>query len=258
LLLAGQTGSGKTTLAKLLVKNLECDYIFINASDENGVETIRTKIKAFASSASFKPLKVIILDESDYLTPAAQHTLRAVIEIFSKSTRFIFTCNHRERLIPEIHSRCTPIDLEPPAKHNIASFIANILDSEKVEYEPVDIVEIVNKLYPDTRATINAIQSNSTTGKLIVPKIFATGYQNDIIKILKGKQVKKDAWKEIRQIIVDNDVRDFESIFRKIYDNFLENPEIICTVGEWQAKHTFAPDKEINFMTCIYKILEIK
>lgn len=256
LLLAGQVGSGKTTLAKLLVKNLDCDYIFINASDENGVDTIRDKVKSFASSASFRPLKVIILDEADYLTTAAQATLRNIIETFSKTTRFIFTCNYFERIIEPIHSRCTRLNLIPPVKSVIAGRIGEILDNEKIKWDAKDVVDIINKLYPDIRSIINKVQESSASGELVLPKSLSLRYQQDILALLKTKKQRKDIWKEIRQIIADNDVREFEELYRRLYEFYLEDPEKIIIIGEWQYKHSLVPDKEINFASCVLKLLE--
>lgn len=258
LLLAGQVGSGKTTLAKLLINQLNCDYLMINASDENGVETIRTKIKSFASSASFKPIKIVILDEADFLTPAAQASLRNIIETFAKTTRFILTCNYFDRLIEPLHSRCIRVNLEPPAKVNVATKMVEILDAEGIKYENKDVAEVITKLYPDIRSIVNSLQEHSNTGKLIVPKIFSTAYQTEILELLKSKKVVKEKWSGIRQIIVDNDVRDFESLYRTLYETYFENPEVVVIIGEWQYKHALVPDREINFMCCIKQIIEIK
>ena len=135
LLLNGTAGTGKTTLAKLIVKNLDCDYEYINSSDERGIETIREKISGFASSASFKPLKVIILDEADFITLQAQASLRNIIEKFSSSTRFILTCNYIERIIDPIQSRCQTFNITPPSKTETARHLAKILSKEEISYD---------------------------------------------------------------------------------------------------------------------------
>ncbi len=255
LLFAGQTGSGKTTLAKIITRSIDCDYLMINASDENGIDTIRDKVKSFASSASFRPLKIVILDEADYLTSNAQHALRNVIETFAARTRFIFTCNHIEGIIDAILSRCTRVTLEPPLKIDVAKYISGILEAENKIYTNESIVEIINKKYPDTRATVNCIQENSLNGELKVPKIMSTGYQKDIVKLLS--KPTKETLKEIRQLIVDNDVREFEGLYKTLYETYFDNPEILITLGEVQYKHALVPDKEINFIAGIAKIIEI-
>ena len=130
LCLYGQAGGGKTTLAKMIVNNIDCDYLYINASDERGIETIREKVTGFASVMSFKPIKVIILDEADYLTIQAQASLRNVIETFSQQTRFILTCNYIERIIDPIQSRCQVLKIQPPSKKDIAVHLKSILEKD--------------------------------------------------------------------------------------------------------------------------------
>ena len=134
LIFYGPAGTGKTTLAKLLVKNLNCEYLYINASDERGIETIRDKVSGFASTMSFKPLKVVILDEADFLTIQAQASLRNVIETFSKSTRFILTCNYVERIIDPLQSRCQVLKIVPPSKGEVAKHIFKVLSNENVQH----------------------------------------------------------------------------------------------------------------------------
>jgi len=160
LLLYGRAGTGKTTLAKILVKNIECDYLYINASDENNVDTVRTKVKNFASTVGFKDFKIIILDECDYITPNAQAALRNLMETFSKHCRFILTCNYVERIIDPIQSRCQSFQIIPPSKKEVAVHLSNILQNENVKFEVDDVATIVNGTYPDIRKVINTSQRN--------------------------------------------------------------------------------------------------
>ncbi len=139
LLLFGKAGTGKTTLAKLLVNNIECDYLYINASDENNVETVRSKVKNFASTMGFKDYKIIILDECDYITPNAQAALRNLMETFSKHCRFILTCNFVERIIDPIQSRCQTFQVIPPNKNDVAKHLHTILTQESVDYDREDL-----------------------------------------------------------------------------------------------------------------------
>ena len=157
MLLYGGAGVGKSTLAKLIVHNLDCDSLLINASDERGIETIRDKVQGFASVASFKPLKVVILDEADFLTIQAQASLRNIIETFSRTTRFIMTCNFVERIIDPLQSRCQVLKIIPPTKKDVAKHLAGILDQESIEFEINDLVPLVNQYYPDLRKCINTI-----------------------------------------------------------------------------------------------------
>ena len=165
-LLYGPAGTGKTTLAKLIVKNLDCEYLYINASDERGIETIRDKVSGFASTMSLKSIKVVILDEADFLTIQAQASLRNLIESFSRTTRFIMTCNYVERIIDPLQSRCQVLKIVPPTKKEVAVHLAGICDKEGIKYEPTAIGKIVNQYYPDLRKMLNSIQTSSNEGKL--------------------------------------------------------------------------------------------
>ncbi len=206
LLLYGKAGTGKTTLAKILTKQIECDHLYINASDENNIETVRTKIKNFASSVGFKDLKIITLDECDYITPNAQAALRNLMETFSRHCRFILTCNYVERIIEPIQSRCQSFHIEPLTRMEVARHLVdNILKNENVEYELEDIKVIVDSNYPDIRRVINTSQRNVVNGKLVLDteSILQNDYKLKLLEILKI-QDKKDAFKGIRQLLTDN------------------------------------------------------
>jgi len=149
LLLYGKAGTGKTTLAKLIVNSVDCDYMIINASDENNVDTVRNKVKNFASTIGFRQSKIIILDEFDYMTPNAQAILRNLMETFSKHCRFILTCNYVEKVIEPIQSRCQTFQIVPPTKKDVAVQISKILQSEGVKFEIKDLVPIIDAGYPD-------------------------------------------------------------------------------------------------------------
>ena len=219
LLLYGKAGTGKTTLAKLLVKNIECDYLYINASDENNVDTVRTKVKNFASTIGFKDMKIIILDECDYITPNAQAALRNLMETFSKHCRFILTCNYVERIIDPIQSRCQSFQIIPPSKQEVASHLYNILHDEGVDFQIDDIKVLVNSGYPDIRRVINSSQRNVVNGKLKLDtsSILQNDYKLKLLKILKT-QNKKTAFKDIRQLLADNKITDFADLFLLLYD----------------------------------------
>ena len=180
----GPAGTGKTTLAKLIVNKLDCDSLYINASDERGIETIRDKVSGFASVASFKSLKVVILDEADFLTIQAQASLRNIIETFSRTTRFILTCNYIERVIDPLQSRCQTIKVVPPTKKEVAVHIASICDSESISYEPNAIGKIVNKFYPDLRKMLNTIQASNIKNKLVLDDslLVSTSYLSALLR----------------------------------------------------------------------------
>ena len=215
----GPAGTGKTTLAKLIVKNLDCDSLYINASDERGIETIRDKVSGFASVASFHPIKVVILDEADFLTIQAQASLRNIIETFSRTTRFILTCNFVERIIDPLQSRCQTIKVIPPTKKEVAVHLASICDKESISYEPTAIGKIVNKFYPDLRKMLNTIQASSNKGQLALDDslLVGTSYLSAVLDELKKDKPK---FNTIRQIIADSNVDDFEEVFRFLYEKY--------------------------------------
>ena len=254
LLLHGPAGTGKTTAAKLVVKNINCDFIYLNCSDENGIDVIRDKVKQFASGATFKPLKVVILDEADFLTINAQAALRNVIESFSLTTRFIFTCNFVERIIDPLQSRLTTFALNTPEPKTIAKRLKEVLDTEQIEYDIKNVVEIVKKTYPDIRRALNLIQGLSIGGKLVVKKITDSSYTEQIIDEVKSK--KKTAFNNIRQIIADNNITDFTGLYKELH-NTLSSPESTIIIEEYLFHSTTIPDKEICFMGCVAKLLNI-
>ena len=262
LLLFGRAGTGKTTLAKLLVKNIECDYLYINASDENNVDTVRTKVKNFASTIGFKDLKIIILDECDYITPNAQAALRNLMETFSKHCRFILTCNYVERIIDPIQSRCQLFQIIPPSKKEVAQKLHNILIEENVNSELDDIKILVDSGYPDIRRVINSAQRNVVRGKLKLDtgSIIQNDYKLKLLKILET-QNKKNAFKDIRQLLADNKVTDFADLFRLLYDEVDgygkgHIAECILIIAKYELSDSQVVDKEINAMAMVVELLQ--
>ena len=261
LLLCGGAGTGKTTAAKLIVNNINCDYVYINCSDENGIDTIRDKVKSFASAASFKPQKVVIMDEADFLTINAQAALRNVIETFSLTTRFIFTCNYVERIIDPIQSRTIVFELTPPSMHDVAFKCVEILDLEGVTYTKADIVRIVKQTYPDIRKTLNLLQSSIKNGDLQQSREVTNFNQtsDQIIALLKGQNIKN--FTTIRQLVMDSNVRDYNELYRVLFeraDEFTNSAIATLIIADYQYKSIMAPDKEITFCGCIAKLLTTK
>ena len=262
LIFYGPAGTGKTTLAKLIVNNLNCDYLYINASDERGIETIRDKVSGFASTASFKPLKVVILDEADFLTIQAQASLRNVIETFSRTTRFIMTCNYVERIIDPLQSRCQVLKVIPPSKKEVAVHLAKVMAHEAISYDVEDIKTIVNQYYPDLRKCLNTIQLSTQDQKLVIDKsvLVSSNYMTSILKELSNAKPK---WREIRQIIANANVSDFEELYRYLYDNahvYASGREgmVAIYINEYSYQSNFRIDKEINCMALIQKLIELK
>ena len=264
LLFYGKAGTGKTTLAKLIVNSVDCDYMIINASDENNVETVRNKVKNFASTIGFKSTKIIILDEFDYMTPNAQAILRNLMETFSKHCRFILTCNYVEKVIDPIQSRCQTFQIVPPTKKDVAVQISKILGSENVKFEPKDLVPIIDASYPDIRKIINTCQLNSSKGtlKLDTSSILDADVKNKIVEILKSNDDKRNKWKNIRQAVADARVQDFTELYSYLYEKVDEygsgnTANIILILSESQHKDAMVVDKEITFMACVIQIVGI-
>ena len=263
LLLFGKAGTGKTTLAKLLVNNINCDYLYINASDENSVDVVREKVKNFASTMGFQDMKIIILDECDYITPNAQAALRNLMETFSKHCRFILTCNFVERIIDPIQSRCQSFQIVPPSRNEVAKHLHNILLQENIMDTPEDIKILVEMGYPDIRRVINSAQRNIVNGKikLDTSSIIQNDYKLKLLKILET-QNKKTAFKEIRQLLADNKVTDFADLFRLLYDEVDtwgkgHVAECILIIARYELSDSQVVDKEINAMAMIIELLGV-
>lgn len=261
LLFSGKAGTGKTTLAKLIVKNLECDYKYVNASDKGGVDYIRTELIPFASSVGFSDLKIVILDEADYITPQAQAALRNVMETFSTSTRFILTCNYVERIIEPIQSRCQVFRIHPPGKKEVAHRMVEILGLENVEYSNPDLALLINNTYPDIRKTINAIQRQSMTGTLIIDKnaVIESNYQLQLLEQLKSKD-KKAAFTEIRKILSGVGQNDYTSLYQFLYDNLEQYATghiapVILILAEAQFRDPQCIDKELHAAAMFVQLL---
>jgi DNA polymerase III delta prime subunit len=264
LLLFGKAGVGKTSLARLITNSIDCDYMLINASDENNVETVRTKIKGFASTMGFKPFKIIILDEFDYMTPAAQSILRNLMEVFSSHCRFILTCNYVEKIIDPIQSRCQTFQIIPPSKKEVAIHIAGILKSEGISFTPNDLVPIIDSTYPDIRRVINTCQLNSNKGVLTLDtqNLLESDYKFKILSVLTTPDNKRNRYTNIRQIIADSKVTDFTDLFHFLYEKVDEycpddTANVILTLSEGQYKSSMVIDKEINMMATLINILNI-
>ncbi|MBC8306893.1 MAG: AAA family ATPase [Pelagibacterales bacterium] len=266
LLFHGVAGTGKTTLAKLIAKNLNCDLLYINASNERGIDTIRDKIIPFASSMSFKPIKIVILDEADYITPQAQATLRNTMEEFSKATRFILTCNYLERIISPLQSRCQTFEITPPSKDKVWKKVSNILIEENVEcsLDPegmaIEIDGVINTHYPDIRKIINTIQGSVVDGQVKIDNHSLKNSQlgDKIVDALRSKS----SLNVMRQILADSGSREFDSLFKTLYDNVEtifrgKEGEAILIIAQYQYEYTFVLEKEICVAAMLNKLLNI-
>ena len=259
LLLFGSAGTGKTSLAKLIVNQLGADHLYINASDERGIDTIRDKIIPFASSIGFNGLKVVILDESDYLTAQAQATLRNVMESFSASCRFILTCNYLDRIISPLQSRCMAFGITPPSKKEVGQHLLDICDKEEIKYTKEDLGQVILTHYPDIRKILNTLQGSLKDNQLVLDtkSLKNTDFENKVVEGLKNKIKIND----IRQIIADSGATQFESLFRCLYDNVDEYTtnvgDAIIIIAQYQYEYGFVVDKEICVAAMLNKLLKL-
>ena len=265
LLLSGGAGVGKTTVAKAMCEEIGCDYMVINGSDESGIDTFRTKIKNYASSLSLSGgRKVIIIDEADYMNPnSLQPALRNAIEEFSGNCSFIFTCNYKSRIIEPLHSRCAVVDfaLKNGEKAKMAGQffkrLQNILSSESVEYDDKVLAELVKKYFPDFRRVINELQRYSQFGKIDVGVLaqIANVKIAEVVQHMKNKDF--DA---IRKWVASGDM-DANTVFRELYDSLKDTmlapsiPKAIILLADYQYKHSFCADHEINLVACLIEIM---
>jgi replication factor C small subunit len=265
LLFFGPAGTGKTSLAKILASNINCDKLYVNASDENGVETIRVKLKNFAIGAGFKPLKIAILDECDGLTPDAQKILRNMMETYSLHTRFILTCNYVEKIIPAIVSRCQTFEIKPLGRIDIAKKLVSILNKEKVSFNKDDLKFIVETYYPDIRKVINFAQQSNINGtiKIIKENVIDLDFYNKIIDILKNPGNPESSVTEVRQLICSHATPDsLEPAFRYLLDHVEEYSKgkdsvVILRLAEGlkDSAALISKVRDIPFLACIYNIL---
>jgi DNA polymerase III delta prime subunit len=258
----GLQGSGKSTLAKILVNSIDCDFIYLNATENRGMDDIKEKVGSFASARGFKPLKIVILDESTHILQASQVLLLNMIETYSLTTRFILTGNYPERLIPPLRSRLQEFKLIPPSKKVVAKHVYGILNQENIEFQLEDLAAVVNSSYPDFRKIINDCQKYIIDNKLTLPNTLGKNedVQSKILDELKKPTTK--TFNNIRQIIADNDVSSFEDVFKHLYECTNDyavgcEGQIAIIINECIYQSNFRVDLEINFMSAISKIIEV-
>ena len=269
LLLSGTAGTGKTTVARALCEELGADYIIINGSDEGRhIDTLRHKIKNFASTVSLTETaghKVVILDEADYMNAdSVQPALRNFIETFYKNCRFIFTCNFKHKILPQLHSRCTVIDFvitDGDKNKSYSDFhkrLQYILNEEKIEFDPKILAELIQKYYPDFRRTINELQRYSVRGKIDSGILFSLTEVDTkkLIAILKNKE-----FNAMRKWVIQNLDKEPSALFSTVYEilyKYLQPqsiPQAVLVIAGYQYKAAFVADQEINMVACLTEVM---
>ena len=261
MLFTGTAGLGKTTVAKAICNELGLNFIVVNGSEEGNIDTLRGKIKQFASSVSLSGgYKVVILDEADYLNPqSTQPALRGFIEEFSKNCRFILTCNFKNRIIEPLHSRCGVYEFNTTKKQmaqlcsQFMKRLQTILEKEKVEYNNDVIGGLIMKYAPDWRRILNEAQRGSIGGTINSNVLITDNSQySDLYKHIKEKDFKK-----MRQWVVNNMDVEPASVFRGIYDSMEEYvdpasiPQLVLILADYQHKNAFVADHELNLVACL-------
>ena len=267
MLFTGSAGLGKTTVARALCNELDLDHILINGSEEGNIDTLRTKIKQFASTVSLQGgYKVVILDEADYLNPqSTQPALRGFIEEFSNNCRFILTCNFKNRIIEPLHSRCGVYEFNTSKKDMVqlcGQFMdraANILYKEEVSFDSKVLAELIMKFAPDWRRVLGELQRHSSGGVPIDSAILNNLTDknfDDLFAHLKNKDFKK-----MRAWVVNNIDTDASAIFRAIYDRMIDKvspqsiPQIVLILADYQYKNAFVADHELNVVACLTEVM---
>lgn len=265
-LFAGGAGVGKTTVAKALCNEVGAEYLFINGSEESGIDILRNKIKNFASSVSLTDSKkVVILDEADYLNAnSTQPALRGFIEEFSNNCRFIFTCNFKNRIIEPLHSRCAVVEFKvdgnekPKMMSMFFKRACSIMETEGVDYDPQVMAQVVAKYFPDYRRVLNELQRYSVSGKIDADILVNIGEEsfNELCKFMKVKN-----FTEVRKWVGKNSDMESTELFRKFYDKAVEVvdqgsiPQLVLILAEYQYKAAFVADREINTMAALTEIM---
>jgi len=266
LLLTGTAGVGKTTVAKAMLEQIGCTYMMINGSEESGIDTLRTKIKNFASTVSMDgKRKYVILDEADYLNPqSTQPALRGFIEEFSRNCGFILTCNFRNRIIEPLHSRCSTVEFripnaeKPQLAMGFMKRVQHILETENVKSDERVVAELINKFFPDWRRCLNELQRYSATGNIdagILVNLSDTSIK-ELVSFIKDKD-----FKSCREWVVHNLDNDPHRIYRRVYDSLSGNvpdsaiPHCVLILGNYSYKSAFVADQEINLLACLTEMM---
>lgn len=273
LLLSGHRGTGKSSLVNVLKHEInidDMDFLYINASFDNSIDVIRTKVNSFVNTFAMSAFKMVYLDEADRLTPAAQDALKSMVEDYAENARFIFTCNKPSRIIPELKSRCQEIAFRTLNKDEVFAKAVEILDLEGVDLEQKNIAKLIkayrDATFPDFRKLLNTLQQNVIDGVLQESVVELSGETTEanleMLEMMENKQ-----WSRIRTHMAENTPSDaWEDVYRFLYTYIGDLPsfsdqanldEAIVVIADHLYKNNFVADPEINFAACIVKLSRI-
>ena len=262
LFLYGTCGTGKSSIAKLLINTIPCDSLWINASDENGIDTARGKIQDFAMTMGIQPIKIIVLDEIDRTSLEFQGILRGICDQYQSSTRFIMTCNYHEKVIDAVKSRCQSYEVKPLDNVAIMKHIIKILTLENIKFKNEDVAFIVQSYAPDLRKIINVAQQSSVDGELTLARANSADhdYKIKLVELLK-QPAKIGIFNEIRQLISDASFSNYEDVYKYLFnkvDDYSGNnaAEVILNLAEAVYQSSLVFEREITFVAAMHKIIE--
>lgn len=259
----GPPGCGKTSLAKIIISHIPCDSLVINASDENSVDDMRNKVQDFAMTMGMQPLKIILLDEFDRVSPEGMCLLRNLMETYSVSTRFILTANYQEKVIPAIKSRCQSFEIKPSSMALSMAHMIRILDAEKISYKKEEVAFIIKSYFPDMRKIINFAQQSSITGTLKIAKADAADqdFKLKLIELLKTPN-KAGVFNEIRQLVANAAFSNYEEVYKFLFDHVddfskSKTPEVILHLADAVYQTALVFEREITFVAAMHKLLTV-
>ena len=263
LLLYGSPGTGKTSLAKLLIKNIPCDSLMINASDETGIDSMRNKVQEFAMTVGFQPLKIILLDEFERLSPEAQCLLKNLMETYSDTVRFILTSNHQDKVIEAIRSRCQSFEVKPIDKVLAMKHLIKILNLENISFKNESVAFVVKSYFPDLRKIINYAQQYIDGTELKISNVSSLDYDYKLklVELIKQSSSNWKAFSEIRQLVADASFSNYSEVYKYLFEvvdtySGEKSPDVILLLADAVYQNTLVFEREITFVATIHRIIK--
>jgi DNA polymerase III delta prime subunit len=253
LMLIGPPGVGKSAYAKILLAHTGYDHMWINASIDRGIDIVRTQIVPFGRALGITPIKIIVLNEADQLTPEAEKSLKEEIDDIAELTRFVFITNEPHNVGDAIHSRCQVIEVDKPPAKEIFYRLNEILEAQGVEIKNVLLKDVIKECYPDIRGMINSLQMSAVNG-IIKRVIYSVSEQllSDILSAILKKDVE-----QIRKLLRSNTVN-YKELYNYLFNNagkFKSPGDSILAIGEAHRWSAWVSIQEINFMYMVFTMI---